>query len=400
MKKLFLLFLMGVALFSCQGGGLVPDEQFFQGVESTTYIPQSSGIAVRAHFFEESDVQAALFYADNRFAGADYLPPFGVLIPSSWTSELGNSFPVTIKAYSRSRQRWFSFSTVVTPFSGGNVPVSVRFLNPLSGETIRDKYVPTLASVPDRIVYHVDFYLDSLLWSDDFSSPFESLWNSQDYLNGEHRLSAVAYFFVDSQPVQMSITIPVVIANTLSPPTLTFLTPADNAEVSGEVLLQVNSNEFHRLRRVRFILQDEEIFSDTIPPYEKLLDTRKYPDGDYVIIAEGERDFGGSLMEGILVHFHNGNPVKPVEDEPVRFLSPADGSVLSGSVLVRVQYSSLKIEEVRFFLDRTPLFADFSFPFEFWWDTTNHPRGDHLLRLIARDRAGFYYTSQIRITLE
>ncbi|MFN4182993.1 MAG: Ig-like domain-containing protein, partial [bacterium] len=355
---------------------------------------------VRAIFFKESDVRSVLFYADNRFAGADYLPPFGVLIPSSWLGELGNSFPVTIKAFSISQQRWHSFSTVVSPYTQRTIPVSVSVLTPAAGEVIQEKFVGTLASVPDRIVQHLDFYLDSILWSDDLSSPYETLWNSLDYLNGEHRLSAVAYFYVDSQPVQMSKTIPVIIANNRPSPTLRFITPTDDTEVSGEILLQVDSDEYARLRRVRFVLQDEEIFTDFSPPYEKLLDTRKYPDGEYVIIAEGERDFGGSLMEGIQVHFRNGNPFKPVEGNPVQFGTPADGSLISGTVPVSVQYANLKIEEVRFFLDRTPLFADFYFPFEFWWDTTNFPRGEHLLRLIARDRAGFYYTNQIRITLQ
>ncbi len=396
-------FAFSILLFiltECNGGGVIDGAKFFQGLEVPSYLAETEGVAVRAWFPNESDVEAVYFYAGNRFAGADYLPPFGVIIPSSWRVELGNSFLLRAEAFSISQKKWFSLTVPASPFTKETAAVTIKFFRPTSGEIIRDQFVDTLASIPERVVQRVDFYLDSILWASDYSSPFQSLWNSKDYLNGEHLLSAAAYFFVGSENVQMVKTIPVVISNLSAAPSFSFITPSDNAEINGEVLLQVESEEYARLRRVRFVLQDTEIFDDTRPPFELLLDSRKYPDGDYVIIAEGERDFGGSLMDGVLVHFRNGNPIQPVQEFPVQFLSPSDGAILTGTVPVRIMYSSLKIEEVRFFLDRTPLYADFFSPFEFWWDTTPYAKTGHLLRLIARDRSGFFYSHQIRITLQ
>ncbi len=84
-----------------------------------------------------------------------------------------------------------SFKSSAT--STDNTPPTVSITSPTNGATVSST-ISVQASASDNVgVIEVQFYLDSILVSTDFSSPYIWSWNTASSTNGSHTLSAKAY---------------------------------------------------------------------------------------------------------------------------------------------------------------------------------------------------------------
>ena len=76
---------------------------------------------------------------------------------------------------------------------GDTTPPTISLISPQNGSTVSSS-ISVSASASDNIgVTKVEFYLDSILQTTDFSSPYTWSWNTLNSSNGTHTLSAKAY---------------------------------------------------------------------------------------------------------------------------------------------------------------------------------------------------------------
>ena len=91
------------------------------------------------------------------------------------------------------------------------------------------------------------------------------------------------------------------------------------------------------------------------------------------------------------------------DDTPLAFITPANGSTVSGSsvTLTAIVSDNVAVANVRFFVDGvaigSPITAS---PYSTTWDCTGMADGPHLLDVVAQDTFGDYATSSINIMVE
>lgn len=84
----------------------------------------------------------------------------------------------------------------------------------------------------------------------------------------------------------------------------------------------------------------------------------------------------------------------------VSFSSPANGSILSGTVDVQVSASDNRgVSAVSFYVDGVLQSTKTASPYTFTWDTTRASNGSHTLRAVASDAAGNSANSQISVSV-
>ncbi|MBU7029392.1 MAG: hypothetical protein HXS48_20825 [Theionarchaea archaeon] len=69
---------------------------------------------------------------------------------------------------------------------------------------------------------------------------------------------------------------------------------------------------------------------------------------------------------------------KPPPDDTVTITNPQDGQWIFGKVLITVSTTGC-IDTVEFYIDSTLVFTDTAAPFEYLWDTTQYPSGQHTI---------------------
>jgi len=69
---------------------------------------------------------------------------------------------------------------------------------------------------------------------------------------------------------------------------------------------------------------------------------------------------------------------KPPPDGIVTITNPHEGEIVTGTVLITVDTTGC-IDTVEFYIDNTLVYTDTAAPFEYMWDTTQYPRGQHTI---------------------
>jgi hypothetical protein len=84
----------------------------------------------------------------------------------------------------------------------------------------------------------------------------------------------------------------------------------------------------------------------------------------------------------------------------ISITSPADGTVVSGTITVSVQASDdIGITKVEFYIDGTLKISDISSPYSYTWDTTLYSAGSHTIKATVYDTASQTISDQHTITI-
>ncbi|QEH37847.1 Copper resistance protein CopC [Aquisphaera giovannonii] len=178
-----------------------------------------------------------------------------------------------------------------------------------------------------------------------------------------------------------------------TPPTGALTGPSDGSTVSGVTTLNVTAADNVRVAGVQFLLNGSYLGSlVATAPYTLAWDTRKVPNGTYVISAIVEDSAGNSTRLGnVSVTVSNAADTTP----PTVSITTPYGGLVSGAIVTNaVAADNMGLAGVQFQLDGVNIgpFVT-SAPYRLAWNTSGVQDGTHTLTAVARDLAGNATTS-------
>jgi len=93
------------------------------------------------------------------------------------------------------------------------------------------------------------------------------------------------------------------------PPTIRIIAPAPNSYVRGELTILANVTDDVAVEKVEFYIDGDLAFTDTSAPWEWLLNTRDYPDGEHIITLIAYDTSGNTSNQTTSLIFDNTAPV-------------------------------------------------------------------------------------------
>lgn len=162
---------------------------------------------------------------------------------------------------------------------------------------------------------------------------------------------------------------------------------APGGELSGTVTLVAEASDASMIDSVGFLIDDVQIATDSVAPYEATLDTTLFEDGEYALEAAAV-DGAGNIGRSTALTISIVN-MPPGDTEPPQVSLAAPGSPVSGVVtLSAAAVDNDEVAVVRFFANDVLLAADSEAPYAFDWDTTGTQNGDVTLVAQAEDASG------------
>ncbi|TFU26954.1 Ig-like domain-containing protein [Thermus tengchongensis] len=199
--------------------------------------------------------------------------------------------------------------------------------------------------------------------------------------SGSYTLTAKAY-----SGSQVKDSVPVKFTLDVDPPTVQFLAPSLSVLGSGSVEVRVRATDALSGVLGVQLYAGTRLLGDMTPTssgeYVFSLDASSLASGSVSLRAVA-KDGAGNQGEATLAITVDKTPPK------VTWLQPADGAVVSGTVLLRVEATdNVGVAKVEFFAGSTKIGEDNSAPYEISWNTAAYPDGPVTLKARAVDGAG------------
>lgn len=170
-----------------------------------------------------------------------------------------------------------------------------------------------------------------------------------------------------SEDVEREITV-------LSAPMICIASPVNQQSVVGATTINVNA-VFGKgaLRAVAFYIDGKYIGYDPTSPYEYPWDTRTYKNGAHRLRAEASFENPVRTIASTETIVNIVNPLPTVV-----ITAPTNNSVVNGSCKIMVNATDTdKTVRANFYIDSVFVGSDYSYPFEWIWDTTIKSNGLH-----------------------
>jgi len=170
--------------------------------------------------------------------------------------------------------------TFVTSAAPDTTPPSVVITAPTAGATVSG-YVAISASVSDDIgVAKVEFYVDGIPKSTDYSAPYSYTLDSTPLANGLHIITAKAYDAEDNNAATSeSVTVYNLAADTVSP-TVSLDYPWNGATMAETTLVMASASDDGGVVKVEFIMAGTT-YTDNTAPYLYPLNTLRFMNGPH-----------------------------------------------------------------------------------------------------------------------
>ena len=166
-------------------------------------------------------------------------------------------------------------------------PPAVSISSPGAGATVSGNISAQGTAADNVAVVRIDFLVDGVVISSAASSPFSFSLNTAAYSNGSHTLAANAY---DAAGNKGSASVTVNVSNVIAPPdtqapSVSIVSPASGAHVSGTVTIAVSASDNVAVSQVAIYVDGVLKSTDTLAPYSYSWNTKKVSSGTHVIRA-------------------------------------------------------------------------------------------------------------------
>ncbi len=280
--------------------------------------------------------------------------------------------------------------TIIQDQSSPNVTIS----QPYQGLSVQGS-IPFVATASDTSgVRDIQLFAgnrDLGVFSGDSAS---TLLNTKLFPDGILLLRARA---TDTLGNAAETSITITINNVDNAPEIAFLDIHDNQSVAGHITVRTGVFDEVGIDKVRFFVDGALISTDTVAPYDAIINTTEFNDGPHQIAAIATDLKGQETATELLLNFENGDTVAPY----VQIDSPATGSTIKGTTtLIAQAYDESDISKVEFFIGSRLLGTATLEPFTIPFDTTQLVDGIYNFGVVAYDKAGNVATDDIVIIIQ
>jgi hypothetical protein len=189
------------------------------------------------------------------------------------------------------------------------VPPTIGFTAPANNATVSGAVAVQVNAGDNVAVVGVQYKLDGVnLGAESLTAPFQFNWNTAGAANGPHVLSAVAR---DAAGLTATASINVTVNNFVDtvPPTVSLVSPAANATISGSISLQANAGDNVAVVGVQYLVDNVNFGAEqTVAPYTLALNTTTLSNGAHTITARARDAAGLTGTATINVTVSNSTP--------------------------------------------------------------------------------------------
>jgi hypothetical protein len=280
---------------------------------------------------------------------------------------------------------------------GDTTPPTVSLTAPTNGATVSGT-VSLAATASDNVgVTKVSFLVDGAVVATSAAAPYAGSWDTTSAANGAHAIVAQAWDAAGN--VGTSATVTVAVQNgtpgDTTPPTVSIVSPASGATVSGNVAVSAQASDNVGVTRVELYADGALIGTSTASPYAATWSTAAVANGGHSLLAKAY-DAAGNVGTSAAVSVTVSNSGPPDTTPPtVSLTSPASGATLSGAVSITASATdNVGVARVEFYVDGALLGTSTAAPYSASWSTTSATNAAHTLLAKAWDAAGNVGTSQ------
>lgn len=207
--------------------------------------------------------------------------------------------------------------------------------------------------------------------------------------------SAHAYYFAvtayNTAGVESAFSTIVTITESVAP-SVSLISPSNNATVSGTVSVTANSFDNVGVTKVEFYVNSTLKATDTSTPFLYSWDTSALAAGTYTLTAKAY-DAVGNVGQS------NNIAVKVVKDTTpptVSLTAPSNNATVNGTVTVSASASdNIGVTKVEFYVDGTLRAAVNTVPYKYYWNSIAAGNGSHTLSVKAYDVTDNVSTSNL-----
>ncbi len=275
-----------------------------------------------------------------------------------------------------------------------NEPPTAFFLSPFAGQFVGGVVnIEVIASDNDSIQY-VSYFVNNILQGYVQEHPFIFPWNtnlvqSNSYYSIHANVKDISNNTTTIAPI--SVFVDNGVANDITPPTGSIVSPPAGMTVSGLVQIIVSANDNRAMGEVALSINGEYIATIDNAPYAYIWDTTTEAEDSEHIISVVLVDLSGNEtpLNPISVFVDN---ELPLDSQPptVMIMEPAAGQDISGTVNIEVlAEDDTGIDYIEFFIDGFSVNVDTIAPYVYNWDTeTVADDAEHIIAVIGYDIQG------------
>jgi hypothetical protein len=212
--------------------------------------------------------------------------------------------------------------------------------------------------------------------------PYTFSWETRTGANGAHAVKVVARDRAGNTTT--SITNIVVDNGPIVLPQISIAAPTEGGFVKGVVAVSLEASSVDGIDRVELLDGDASVGTALAAPFSIEWDTNSLPEEARVLTARAIDRFG-RIGTSMPVHVTIARTLPAL----TMTLTPAPPAILGGAVQISVTATAaIGIAGVTAFIDDVSLGSLIAAPYVFSWITNTVANGDHVIKVVALDRAG------------
>lgn len=168
----------------------------------------------------------------------------------------------------------------------------------------------------------------------------------------------------------MTIQCEIPAAPDIIPPTPLLIYPNEGDVISNNINVRIEATDNKKVKEVWIYLDGQYMGNATSRPFLVPLDVDTLKDGLQHKIQVAASDKSGNIGYSTLTTFTIAK-TQDIIDPTVSILNPQSGQTVEGIVrIAAIADDERSVREVAFFVDGDSIGSDFSYPYQFDWDTT------------------------------
>ena len=355
----------------------------------------SGSILITAYAFDNNKLENVKLYLDDAIIFQSDTKPYEVVWNTLMFQEEEN-YTISATAEDSSGNKTFSKGIEVQIDNYDNIKPNGIFLYPSTGQILNGVVEISIHAEDNNEVDFIDLFLNG-----EKIGTFNENTNIDDYYYyhwdtvefPEDNISSIhAYIYDTSSNYQVIGPISITVDNENAPdvtvPQGTIISPAAGSTVHGNIEIEVNAFDNIAIDSVNFIINGEQSFVDTIPPYIYYWDTTIEDEDQNHIINIDVIDHVGNETSLYPVSVFVNNMEEPDLTPPsIVIYEPASNQTVSGVVdILTITTDNDSIDRVEFYQNYNLVYIDYSSNYTCSWNTLDEQdETEHIWYAIAYD---------------